>query len=505
MGTFASYTGKMDIPEEKRNCFGKQMMKILNYGGMMHLEEVSMFDHKLLLLSPLELSKQGVVYFWYNYFEERSWEDAGFNANDSTFYSCKIGTCEFNRVILAVYMLYEMCVETPGFAKCNGEFLNPWFYGGWLNHILGTEFSAEKRYNLWENAEHIAFSRLDYDDPFSMLELDKMISSGFEVAGGTELADLLYIIYGTETLETDRIVPGSYPDDVYQCKKALINFREIAGDNFFEHLLRFLQMDRSKREKNTDTYLELLAELSLFLPARVFVYLAAEINHKPFWELWKEWNDRVYHDEQIKQYASEELQKYRRKWRKIIIPGIKTSKFLRMDSWFTFCDTPEELKGKGNYYLSDDDRIFWWDGTDEVIISDDMDAWLTELSDRHRRLMDLPDAGCGDRFKSSDFIEDFIILLKEICDYYRRIYPFKTMFYDFIQNLGKKEYRAALALLEMLYEENKEEGKVIRYAREEWCWEMYSKNVTQNIARLRLKRYLSVMANVKLRKKYFNF
>ena len=505
MGTFAGYTGKMDIPEEKRNCFGKQMMKILNYGGMMHLEEVSMFDRKLFLLSPLELSKQGVVYFWYNYFEERNWVRAGFNANDLTFYSNKIGTCEFCEVILAVYMLYEMCVETPGFAKCNGELLNPWFYGGWLNHILGTEFSAEKRYNLWENAEHIAFSRLDYDDPFSMLELDKMISSGFEVAGGTELADLLYIIYGTETLETDRIVPGSYPDDVYQCKKALISFREIAGDDFFEHLLRFLQMDRSKREKNTDTTLDLLAELSLFLPARVFAYLAAEINHKPFWELWKEWNDKVYHDEQIKQYASEELQKQRKEGRERIIPEIRTSEFLRQDGWFTFFDTPEELKGKGNYYLSDDDRIFWWDGTDEVIISDDMDAWLTELSDRHRRLMDLPDAGCGDRFKGPDSIEDFIILLNEICDYYRRIYPFKTMFYDFIQNSGKKEYRAALALLEMLHEENKEEGKVIRYAKEEWGWEMNSKNVTQNIARLRLKRYLSVMANVKIRKKYFDF
>ena len=150
--------------------------------------------------------------------------------------------------------------------------------------------------------------------------------------------------------------------------------------------------------------------------------------------------------------------------------------------------------------MSDDDRMFWWDGTDEVMISDDMNAWLTELSDRHRRLMD---AGCGDLLKGSDFLEDFIILLDEICDYYQRIYPFKTMFYEFIQNIEKKEYQAAIALLKMLYEENKEEGKVIKYARGDW--DLVCKNVTQNIARLRLKRYLSVMANVKIRKKYFNF
>lgn len=503
MGTFASYTGEMNIPEEKRNDFRKQMMKLLNYGGMMNPEQVSMFGRKLFLLNPVELSDETYVNFWYNYFEESSWERAGFNVNNLTFYSNKIGCCEFNNVILAAYMLYEMYAETPGFAECNGEILDPQFYGGWLNHILGTKFSMEKRYNLWENAEYIAFYRINYSDPFSLLELRTLISNEFETAGGTELADLLYIIHGTETLETNDIVPDSYPDDVYQCKKALMSFQKNAGDDFFESLLRFLQMDRNKREKNTDANLELLAKLSLFLPARVFVYLAAEINHKPFWELWKEWKDKVYHDERLKQYASEKLQKQRREWRKRIIPEIRTAEFLRQDNWFTFYNTPEELKGKGKYYLSDDDRLFWWDGTDEVIISDDMDTWLTELSNRHRKLMDLPDAGCGNKFKGSDFIKDFIILLDEIYDYYQRICPYNTMFYDFIQNSEKKEYRAALSLLEMLYEENKEEGKVIKYAKCEW--NMVSKNVTQNIARLRLKRYLSVMANVKIRKKYFNF
>lgn len=503
MGTFADYSGEMDIPEEKRDCFGQQILKILNYGGMMQADKVRLFDRELVLLKPLELSGEGKVVFWYNYFEERSWERAGFNVNDSTFYSNKISGCEFGDVILAAYMLYEMYIETPGFAVCNGEVVDPRHYGGWLNHILGTEFSMEKRYNLWENAEYIAFSRMAYADPFPISELKNLISDEFKTAGGTELADLLYIIYGTETLETNYIMPGSYPHDVYQCKKALISFRQAAGDNFWEYLLRFLQMDRSKREKNTDTNFNMLAELSLFLPARVFAYLASEIEHKPFWELWEKWNDKVYHDERMKQYASEKLQQQRRKWRKRIIPKIRTSEFLRQDKWFTFLNTPEELEYQGNYYLTDDDRLFWWDGTDEVIISSNMNAWLTKLSSIHRRLMDLPDAGCGDKFKDRDFVEDFIILIDEIRDFYRRIYPFKTMFYEFIKNAEKKEYRAAVALLKMLYEDNKAEGEVIKYAK--WEWDLVSKNVTQNIARLRLKRYLSVMANIKLRKKYFNF
>ena len=82
----------------------------------------------------------------------------------------------------------------------------------------------------------------------------------------------------------------------------------------------------------------------------------------------------------------------------------------------SFYHTPEKLKGKSNYYLTDDDRLFWWDGTDEVVISEEMNIWLEELADRHRKLMELPDAGCGDIFDSSNFIESFIILL----DVYKR-------------------------------------------------------------------------------------
>ncbi len=504
MGTFAWYTGEMNIEEEKRDCFAKQMIKLLNYGGMMGFEKVSLYGYDLYLLSPAELSQKGEAEFWYNYFEDSGWEKAGFNAKNSKFHSNKIGGCEFCDVILAAYMLCEMYDETPGFAEVNGDIVDAQFYGGWVNHILGTDFSMKKRYNLWENAEHIAFYDLECSEPFPRTQLRCLIPDYLlKAAGGTELSDLFYIIYGTESLEADQIIPSSYPKDVYECKKVLVSLREICGENFLEYLLQFLRMDRNTRGSVSDIKLAELAKLSLVLPARVFVYLAAEIENESFWKLWKEWKNKVYHDEQMKQYASEELQKQREEWKERVIPEIRTSDFLRQDGVFTFYDTPDELKGKGNYYLTDDDRIFWWDGTDEVIISDEMNSWIEELADQHGKLMDLSDAGCGDAFKGENFIKDFMILLYEICDRYKRIFPFKTMFYEFIQNSERKEYRAAIALLKKLDEENREEGKIINYAK--WDWSMTSKNVTQNIARLRLKRYMSVMANKKVRKKYFKF
>ncbi len=102
-----------------------------------------------------------------------------------------------------------------------------------------------------------------------------------------------------------------------------------------------------------------------------------------------------------------------------------------------------------------------------------------------------------------DFFKKFWFLLVEIDQYYQRIFPFQSMFYEFIQNCGKIEYRAAAELLKRISEENREEGKIIEIVK--YDWDLASRNVTHNEGRLKLKRYLSVMANHALRQKYFGF
>ena len=179
-----------------------------------------------------------------------------------------------------------------------------------------------------------------------------------------------------------------------------------------------------------------------------------------------------------------------------------TSDFLKQDGWFTFYDTPKELRGKPNYYLSDDDRLFWWDGTDEVKISEQLDKWLKELSSKHKRLKkarNILDVG-------GDFLVYFINTLKDADNYYTRIMPFQSMFYEFLQNGKDPDYIAAVKLFKNLStsDEYRKSGKIIDHIRYK-SWDLTSKNVTCNEARIKLKRYLSVMANRKLRKKYFDF
>ena len=101
------------------------------------------------------------------------------------------------------------------------------------------------------------------------------------------------------------------------------------------------------------------------------------------------------------------------------------------------------------------------------------------------------------------FLPTFLKLLHEIDDFYKRIMPFQSMFYDFIENSKQVEYKAAVLLLQELAEENKTYGKAIEHLKV--YWDICNRKVTFNLGRVTLKRYLSVMANLKLRQKYFGF
>ena len=141
MGTFADYSGEMTIPPHLRKEFTERMMKILHYGGMMNINKVDMFNSEIYLLSPLTLSKNNDVAFYYNYFEDDSWESAGYNAKKCVFWSNKVGGREFCDVVTAAYTLYEMYTDKIGFTLVNGELIDTHSIVGWFNHLFGTKYS----------------------------------------------------------------------------------------------------------------------------------------------------------------------------------------------------------------------------------------------------------------------------------------------------------------------------------------------------------------------------
>lgn len=495
MGSYGYYSGNNNIAEEKRNEFTERVIKILGYGGMMEFdEEVRLFGKEISLLKPVRLEGNEDIHVHYNYFEDDFWEDVYYDPQEAWFDTEKIGSAEYCAVVTAVYMLYELYDDMAGCTWSDSEAAGS-EYVGWINHLFGTSYSMEKRFRIWEYMEK--FTRVSDD----YRKLGFIPSELTFLAGGTELADVFYIKNGTSTLTPDTVRIGTYPYDVYSCKSAIQKYLETSTEkNGIPVIWDLIKMDKGQRATVEDSALQEIAAYSFILPARVIVYLSAELTDKDFWDCWKVLKDEVYHDEKMKQYESDEVKKTRMELRRAPIAPVKTADFLRIDYPAFFYHTPEELKGKPKYMLTDDDRLYWWDGTDEVVISESMDNWLKELAQRHRDIM--KNYPCPTD-SSIDFLESFINLIADTNEYYKRIYLFGDMFYEFLKNCNKKEYIAAIELFRILVEENKEDGKIIE--RMKYSWTMTSRNVTHNIGRLRVKRYLSVMANPVLRKSYFGF
>ena len=275
MGTFGNYYGPAIIKEDRIDAFTLGISKILFYGGMMHLRNVEMYGKQILLLDPVVLKKGEDVDFTYNYFEERSWENAGYESNNHIFYSDKIGSHEFNLVVTAVYCLYELFDEGRGFAMVNGDIVQNPMYIGWINHLLKTEYTFAKRYAIWANVEEYAVERRDYDRPFSQSDLFDIVPKYLiKYAGGTELADVLYVIFGTETLEAADVIEGTYPFDILKCKNAIKRAIDFYGKKkAYDYISEIARMNSEGRRSIVNKYLNSIAECSLYMPARVLVYL----------------------------------------------------------------------------------------------------------------------------------------------------------------------------------------------------------------------------------------
>lgn len=125
--------------------------------------------------------------------------------------------------------------------------------------------------------------------------------------------------------------------------------------------------------------------------------------------------------------------------------------------FLAFYKTPEELQEKPNYYLSDADRLYWWDGTDEVRITEKTDEWLRKMAESHQEILKTVEV----QQNAITAMQDFMKLLTDINEYYWRIFPFEEMFYDFLQNISRKEYAAAIELIVRL-QRTKTSGRPVR-------------------------------------------
>ncbi|MCD8148665.1 MAG: hypothetical protein LUE92_03670 [Clostridiales bacterium] len=87
--------------------------------------------------------------FYYNYFEEDSWENAGYNLGRSRVWSNKIGWREFNWTVIAAYVLETLYTDGTGAVFENGDLVDESIFTGWINYLFHEDFHAKNR-NPWK-------------------------------------------------------------------------------------------------------------------------------------------------------------------------------------------------------------------------------------------------------------------------------------------------------------------------------------------------------------------
>ena len=371
MGTYVWYSGAADYPLEKRKRIKENILKILDAGGMMQIGTIKNNNHELYVLSKPEKDQNNRILWNFNYFEDDMWETASLDCKDLQIYSNKVGNEEYKDVMIALYMLSELEDNDIGFTMCNGDIVSEEKYVGWINQILGTNYSFRKRFNLWENVVWYIENEKCEEMHISMKELFELIPKNLRyAAGGTELADFLWIINGTSSLLPKNVESNSYAYDIWLCQRAIqeIFIKDLEDEE--EKILSLLQMPRNRRRSITDSVMKKLAKFTLFLPARIILFLYTEFTGDNFWEIWSAIKSNVYNDEKMKKYASKELELYRKIFIEGPIAPVTTSDFLCQDGYFTFWATPPELGGEENYYISDWDRLYWWEKIEDVEITE---------------------------------------------------------------------------------------------------------------------------------------
>ena len=141
MGSFVYMIARddADIIEEKRPEYEERLEQVFNAAGMMEQEHLTLFGKEIRALRPVRI-RNGYTTFFYNYFEDDVWENAGYSDKNGGVYSEKVGWRNFARAVEAAYMLQMVYMQEPAFVIYNCELVPPWRYLQWFKNLFGITY-----------------------------------------------------------------------------------------------------------------------------------------------------------------------------------------------------------------------------------------------------------------------------------------------------------------------------------------------------------------------------
>lgn len=394
MGTFADYIGEMDVPKDRRAEYAQQMLGLLHAGGMMSVDEVGRFGHRIRLLYPPEFDEAGRAWGCYNYFENDFWESWGLNADKGTFSSNKLGGGAFRTAVLAGYVLTALSCRSYGIVTVGGSYVLERRFIGWINGVLGTQYTNQRATQLWE------IEKLLHKDGCEEYNKDL---TGLIHDVPTACADLEQV----ESYIAARFFEEFYEDMSAEAEDAVVYRKEdaIGVRNCFVHLKKtlsalherggtleeakkYLIMSMDKRSAVIDKQGgSTLAFSYCFVSPALAVAMTAREFGVDFWGLW----DELGAD----------------------IPSVE--RFPPPQP----CPPAEPISTQELFGVSSDDMAYYWQPDGKVQFSDEMTAWMQSL----RAELD----GITDTILPERFLQAMVDAIAGAGNY-----AFRDMFYEFI-------------------------------------------------------------------------
>lgn len=394
MGTFAEYIGTMDIPEDRRAEHARRMLRLLHAGGMMSVDEVGLFGHRIRLLYPPELDETGRAWGCYNYFEDNFWESWGLNADKGTFSSNKLGGGAFRTAVLAGYVLTALYSRSYGIVTVDGSYVRECRLIGWINGVLGTQYTDWRSTQLWEIERLLHKDGCDeYNKDLTGLIHDvPTVSADLEQVESYIAARFFEEFYADMSAEAEDAVVYRKEDaiGVRNCfvhlKKTLSALHERGGT--LEEAKKYLIMSMDKRSAVIDKQGgSTLAFSYCFVSPALAVAMTAREFGVDFWGLWDELGANI--------------------------PSV--GRFPAPQP----CPPVEPISTQELFGVSSDDMAYYWQPDGKVQFSDEMTAWMQSL----RAEMD----GITDTIPPEKFLQAMVDAIAGAGNY-----AFRDMFYGFI-------------------------------------------------------------------------
>ena len=451
MGTYLGYFGDRTIPEDKWEEFTQRVLTILNQGGMMDLEEVSMFGKKIYLMKPLQIQPgQESLTFCYNYFENDIWETAGYRPGSCRFYTNKVGWRQFDLVCSAVYVLHEFYANSFGMVNRDDHVYDAREIIGWLNHLFGERYTNSRATNLWRIYQMLPDYRKD-DNLLPLLPDDVSMDV---------LGTMIYLAVTRENHEEDwkqliAVPPHgpeeiTLPDCIRIVENALKDLKasdETSEAEKLEQLKIVLKAGDQELPPETPELCRFIGGITALLPIEVTTKLVADTFSLDFPALLEE----------LRPYARDvrELWNYNDRQPPKPVPPVDTASFLG---------------------YSDDDRAWWWTPGGDVLFSDEMAAWLSQCRTELETLTNQEPLLHG-----TEPLKLLIETLYDVQEQHQYVSAFQEMFYDFVAHSELPMVQAAIRYLRQLSEREPDSSSVS------------------------LRRFLAVLGNLPLREKVFGF